>query len=229
MRKPTKITKLKSTEIDPYVGSMLENIIEGKEILKLRKGIKVFSQGADADAIYFIQSGRVEVTVTSVEAKEAVLAILGPRDFFGEGCLVGQPFRMSTATATESSTLFRVQRQAMLQALHAQRELSEKFTASLLARNINLEEDLCDQLFNHSEKRLARVLLKLSRLGQHADMPDAKMPRMTHETLAEMVGTTRSRITFFMNKFKKLGLIEYTGTGVVTVRDELMIDMVLHD
>ena len=116
----------------------------------------------------------------------------------------------------------------MLQALHAQPELSEKFTAALLARNIKLEEDLCDQLFNHSEKRLARVLLKLSRLGQHADMPDAKMPRMTHETLAEMVGTTRSRITFFMNKFKKLGLIEYTGTGDVTVRDELMI-VVLHD
>ena len=229
MRKPTKITKLKSTEIDPYVGIMLENIIEGKEILKLRKGIKVFSQGDAAGAIYFIQSGRVKVTITSVKGKEAVLAMLGPRDFFGEGCLVGQSLRINTATTTESSTLFRVQKKAMLQALHVQSDLSEKFTAALLARNINLEEDLCDQLFNHSEKRLARVLLKLSRLGQHADMPDAKMPRLTHETLAEMVGTTRSRITFFMNKFKKLGLIEYTGTGDVTVRDELMTDVVLHD
>ena len=171
----------------------------------------------------------MKVTVVSAQGKEAVLAMLGPREFFGEGCLVGQPLRISTATTTESSTVFRVQKQAMLQALHAQPELSEKFTASLLARNINLEEDLCDQLFNHSEKRLARVLLKLSRFGQHADMPDAKMPRLTHETLAEMVGTTRSRITFFMNKFKKLGLIEYTGTGDVTVRDELMTDMVLHD
>ena len=111
----------------------------------------------------------------------------------------------------------------------SQPELSEKFTAALLARNIDLEEDLCDQLFNHSEKRLARVLLKLSRLGQHADIPDAKMPRLTHETLAEMVGTTRSRITVFMNKFRKLGLIEYTGKGEITLREELMTDVVLHD
>jgi len=224
-----KITKHTFAEIDPYVESLLKSIVVGKHVLQLQKDAPCFSQGDQADAIYFIQSGRVKVTVVSTQGKEAVLALLGPREFFGEGCLVGQPFRISTATATESSTLFRVQRQAMLQALHAQPELSEKFTASLLARNINLEEDLCDQLFNHSEKRLARVLLKLSRLGQHADMPDAKMPRMTHQTLAEMVGTTRSRITFFMNKFKKLGLIECTGTGDVTVRDELMIDMVLHD
>ena len=229
MRKPKKITKLKSAEIDPYVGTMLENIIEGKEVLKLRKGIKLFSQGAEADAIYFIQSGGVKVTIASAKGKEAVLAMLGPHDFFGEGCLVGQSLRISTATTTESSTVFRVQRKAMLQALHAQPELSEKFTAALLARDIGLEEDLCDQLFNHSEKRLARVLLKLSRFGQHADVPVAKMPRLTHETLAEMVGTTRSRITFFMNKFRKLGLIEYTGTGDVTVRDELMTDVVLHD
>ena len=155
--------------------------------------------------------------------------MLGPREFFGEGCLVGQPVRISTATTTESSTVFQVQKKAMLQALHAQPDLSEKFTAALLARNIDLEEDLCDQLFNHSEKRLARVLLKLTRFGRHVDMPDAKMPRLTHETLAEMVGTTRSRITFFMNKFKKLGLIDYTGTGDVTVRHELMTDVVLHD
>ena len=117
----------------------------------------------------------------------------------------------------------------MLQALHSRIELSETFTAALLARNIDLEEDLCDQLFNHSEKRLARVLLKLSRLGQHADMPDATMARLTHETLAEIVGTTRSRINLFMNKFRKLGLIEYTGAGDVTVRVELMTDVVLHD
>ena len=117
----------------------------------------------------------------------------------------------------------------MLQALHAHIELSEKFTAALLARNINLEEDLCDQLFNHSEKRLARVLLKLSRFGQHADMPDAKMPKLTHEILAEMVGTTRPRITHFMSKFKTMGLIEYTEKGEITVRDELMTDIVLHN
>ena len=229
MRTPKKITKVKSTEIDPFVGSMLENIIEGKEILKLRKGIRLFSQGAEADAIYFIQSGRVKVTIASARGKEAVLAMLGPHEFFGEGCLVGQSLRISTATTIEASTVFEIQKRAMLQALHAQPKLSEKFVASLLVRNIDMEQDICDQLFNHSEKRLARVLLKLSRFGQHADMPDAKMPRLTHETLAEMVGTTRSRISFFMNKFRKLGLIEYTGTGDVTVRDELMTDVVLHD
>jgi CRP-like cAMP-binding protein len=229
MQESRKITKRKFPEIDPHVESLLKNIVGGKHVLQLQKNTPVFSQGDAADAIYFIQTGKVKVTVLSAQGKEAVLAMLGPREFFGEGCLVGQSLRINTATTTESSTLFRVQKKAMLQALHVQSDLSEKFTAALLARNINLEEDLCDQLFNHSEKRLARVLLKLSRLGQHADMPDAKMPRLTHETLAEMVGTTRSRITFFMNKFKKLGLIEYTGTGDVTVRDELMTDVLLHD
>ena len=229
MQESKKITKRKFPEIDPHVENLLKNIVEGKHVLQLQKNTPVFSQGAEADAIYFIQSGKVKVTVVSAQGKEAILAMLGPRDFFGEGCLVGQSLRISTATTTESSTVFRVQKQAMLRALHAQPELSEKFTAALLARNIDLEEDLCDQLFNHSEKRLARVLLKLSRFGQHADIPDAKMPRLTHETLAEMVGTTRSRITFFMNKFRKLGLIEYTGKGEITVREELMTDVVLHD
>jgi CRP/FNR family cyclic AMP-dependent transcriptional regulator len=224
-----KIRKLNFTEIDPYIESLLKSIVVGKRVLQLPERAPVFSQGDQADAIYFIQAGKVKVSVVSGQGKEAVLAMAGPREFFGEGCLVGQRLRISTATTTESSTIFRVQKKAMLEALHAQSDLSEKFTAALLARNINLEEDLCDQLFNHSEKRLARVLLKLSRLGQHADVPDAKMPRLTHETLAEIVGTTRSRITFFMNKFRKLGLIEYTGKGDVTVRDELMTDVVLHD
>jgi len=229
MQESKKVTKLKVPEIDPHVESLLKSFVAGKRMLQLQKDTPVFSQGDQADAIYFVQTGRVKVTVVSAQGKEAILVMVGPREFFGEGCLIGQPLRISTATTTESSTVFRVQKQAMLKGLHAQGELAEKFTAALLARNINLEEDLCDQLFNHSEKRLARVLLKLSRFGQHADVPDAKMPRLTHETLAEMVGTTRSRITFFMNKFKKLGLIEYTGTGDVTVRDELMTDVVLHD
>ena len=200
-----------------------------KHLLRLASNTPAFSQGDAADAIYFIQSGKIKLTVVSGQGKEAVLAMLGPRDFFGEGYLVGQSVRVSTAMATESSTLFRVQKQAMLLGLHAQGALAETFTAALLARNINLEEDFCDQLFNHSEKRLARVLVKLSRLGHHPDMPDAKMPRLTHETLAEMVGTTRSRITFFMNKFRKLGLIEYRGTGDITVRDALITDIVLND
>ena len=227
MRKPKKIPKLKSTEIDPYVGSMLENIIEGKEILKFRKGIKLFSQGAEADAIYFIQSGRVKVTIASAQGKEAVLAMLGPRDFFGEGCLVGQPLRISTATTTESSTVFEIRKRAMLQAFHAQPELSEKFVASLLVRNIDMEEDIADQLFNHGESRLARILLKLSRYGQHDFLPDAKLSQLTHETLADLVGTTPSRIVQFLNKFKRLGLIHSNGKGEIMVSAEMLADMVL--
>ncbi len=134
---------------------------------------------------------------------------------------------MSTATTLEASTLFRVEKQAMLRALHDQAELSEKFMGSLLARNIDLEEDLCDQLFNHSEKRLARVLLKLARLSEHGTMRDAEVPALSNETLAEMVGTTRSRINYFMNKFRKMGLIDYNGS--LTVRTELLTDLVLHD
>ena len=224
-----KIAKLNVRDIDPHVETLLKTIVAGKNVLHLEKNTTAFSQGDPADAIYFIQSGKVKLTTVSGQGKEAVLAMLGPREFFGEGCLVGQAFRVSTAMATEPSTIFRVQKQAMLLGLHAQPEFAETFTAALLARNINLEEDLCDQLFNHSEKRLGRVLLKLSRLGQHKEVPDARMPRLTHETLAEIVGTTRSRITFFMNKFRKLGLIEYSGTGDITVRAELITDLLLRD
>jgi CRP-like cAMP-binding protein len=140
---------------------------------------------------------------------------------------VGQPLRISTAIALEPSMLFRVEKVAMLHALASQRSLSEKFIASLLVRNINLEEDLCDQLFNHSERRLARVLLKLARMRQHDALPDKGIPLLSHETLAEMVGTTRSRITYFMNKFRKMGLIDYNGELVV--RTELLTDVLLHD
>ena len=224
--KSVKGEQLKS-DVDPYVTDLLEKIDEGKTILRLAKDAKVFSQGDSAEAIYFIQTGKVKITVVSAGGKEAVLAMLGPRGFLGEGCLVGQTLRVSTATAIQASTLVRIERRAMLRGLHAQPGLSEKFTASLLARNIDLEEDLCDQLFNHSEKRLARVLLKLARFGQDDAMPAAKMPRISHETLAEMVGTTRSRVTHFMNKFRTLGLIDYNGE--ITVRAELLTDVVLHD
>ena len=227
MLKPKKSTKLESTEIDPYVGTMLENIIEGKAILKFRKGMKVFSQGAEADSIYFIQSGRVKVTIATVKGKEAVLAMLGPREFFGEGCLVGQPVRISTATTTESSTVFEIQKRAMLQALYAQPKLSEKFVASLLVRNIDLEENICDELFNHNESRLARVLLKLSRYGQQDFLPDAKLSQLSHETLADLVGTPPSRILHFLNKFRRLGLIHPNGNGEIIVRAEMLADMVL--
>ena len=225
MRK-RKTGQVKS-DVDPYVTDLLANIDGGKTVLQVRKDATLFSQGEPAEAIYFIQIGKVKITVVSAAGKEAVLAMLGPHGFLGEGCLVGQTFRVSTATAMQSSTLFRIEKSAMLRALHAQTELSEKFIAALLSRNIDLEEDLCDQLFNHSEKRLARILLKLARFGQQDAMSAATMPRMSHETLAEMVGTTRSRVTHFMNKFRTLGLIDYNGE--ITVRAELLTDVVLHD
>ena len=195
-------------------------------MLKLKKGEKVFSQGDQADALFFIQTGKVKMTVVSAAGKEAVVTILGAHNFLGEGALVGQSLRISTATALEPSTIFRIEKLAMVQALREQPELSERFIAALLVRNIDLEGDLCDQLFNHSEKRLARVLLKLARLREHDVASDAKIPILSHETLAEMVGTTRSRITHFMNKFRTMGLIDYNGE--LTVRTELLTDVVLH-
>jgi CRP-like cAMP-binding protein len=224
---PSKL-KSKSTSIDPYVANLLEKISKGKNVLNLAKDEKVFAQGDRADAIFFIQSGKVKISVVSSAGKEAVLAVLGPHNFFGEGSLVGQPLRVSTATTLGASTVFRVEKAAMIRALHDQAPLSEKFTAALLVRNIDIEEDLCDQLFNHSEKRLARVLLKLARMREHDVAPDAKLPAFSHETLAEMVGTTRSRITHFMNKFRTMGLIDYNSDGF-TVRTELLTDVVLHD
>jgi CRP-like cAMP-binding protein len=220
-------TAVFNSHASPYVTELLENINGGKTLLRIRKDATVFSQGDGAEAIYFIQTGKVKVTVVSTEGKEAVLAVIGPGGFLGEGCLVGQSLRISTATALQPATLFRIERRAMLRALHAQPLFAEKFTALLLARNIDMEEDLCDQLFNHSEKRLARVLLKLARFGLDDNLPAAKMPRVNHETLAAMVGTTRSRVTHFMNKFRKLGLIDYNGE--ITVRAELLTDVVLHD
>jgi CRP/FNR family transcriptional regulator, cyclic AMP receptor protein len=215
-----------ATSADPYVKNLLENISEGKRVLTPQKGEKLFSQGDKADAIFFIQSGKVKITVVSAAGKEAVIAVIGAHSFLGEGVLVGQPLRISTATVLAPSCVFRVEKLSMLKALHEQVELSEKFIAALLVRNIDLEEDLCDQLFNHSEKRLARVLLKLARLREH-DIADARIPLLSHETLAEMVGTTRSRITHFMNKFRTMGLIDYNGE--LTVRAALLTDVVLHD
>jgi CRP/FNR family cyclic AMP-dependent transcriptional regulator len=214
--------------IDPYAIRLLQNISEGKTLLALKGGDKIFDQGDTADAIFFIQSGKVKISVVSAAGKEAVVAMLGSPNFFGEGALIGQSRRISTSTAMEASTVFRVEKAAMVRALHDQVELSEKFIAALLVRNMDLEEDLCDQLFNHSEKRLARVLLKLARMREHGVMPDAKIALVSHETLAEMVGTTRARITHFMNKFRTMGLIDYGKDGF-TVRTELLTDVVLHD
>jgi CRP-like cAMP-binding protein len=225
--KPRKTADHSAAAVDPYVATLLEAITSGKNTLKVPRRGRVFSQGDAADAIYFIETGKVKISVISGGGKEAILAILGPRHFLGEGSLVGQALRISSATALEPSTLFRVEKKAMLRALSSQPQLSEKFIALLLVRNIDLEEDLCDQLFNHSEKRLARVLLKLARLRQPKVKPDAAIPLLSHETLAEMVGTTRSRITHFMNKFRKMGLIDYNGELIV--RADLLTDVVLHD
>jgi len=222
-----KTTPAKQSTIDPYLKDLLKNVGDGKTLLRFQKNERVFSQGDAADAIFFIETGKVKITVVSSAGREAVLAMLGPRSSIGEGCLIGHSIRVGTATAIQPSTLFRIDRAAMLRALRAQPDLSEKFTAALLSRNIDLESDLCDQLFNHSEKRLARVLLKLARFGKDDVMPGTKMPRISHETLAEMVGTTRARVTHFMNKFRTLGLIDYNGE--ITVRPELLTDVVLHD
>ena len=223
-----KVTKAVSTFADPYVATLLEKVSVGKHVLNVSKNESIFSQGDDADAIFVVQSGNVKISVISTSGKEAVLAMLGPHSFFGEGALVGQSLRPTTATAVKASTVYRIERGAMVQALHDEAALSENFMAALLVRNIDLEEDLCDQLFNHSEKRLARVLLKLARLREHDMLPDAKIPTLSHETLAEMVGTTRSRVTHFLNKFRTMGLIDYSSEGF-TVRTELLTDLVLHD
>ena len=227
MPKAPKAGTVKRAGADPYVATLLEKIAVGKQKLIFQKGEKIFSQGDPADSIYFIQNGRIKVTVVSAAGKEAVLAMPGPHDFFGEGALVKQSLRVSSAVTLEPSTVFRVEKRAMIRSLHDQPELSEKFMASLLTRNIDLEEDLCDQLFNHSEKRLARVLLKLARLRGPDLLLDATVPVLSHETLAEMVGTTRSRITHFMNKFRTMGLIDYNGELIV--HTEMLTDLVLHD
>jgi CRP-like cAMP-binding protein len=210
------------------VATLLENITVGKQQLSFGKGEKVFFQGAPADSIYFIQSGRIKITVVSATGKEAVLAMPGPHQFFGEGSLVRQSVRVSTAEALEPSTVFRVEKEAMMRALHEEPVLSEEFMAQLLARSIDLVEDLCDQLFNHSEKRLARVLLKLARLHEADVTRDVSVPAVSHATLAEMVGTTRSRITYFMNRFRAMGLIDYYGR-TLGIRGELLTDQLLKD
>jgi CRP/FNR family cyclic AMP-dependent transcriptional regulator len=225
--KNAKLPVTRASIVDPYLKNLLKGIADGKTLLRFQKNTTIFAQGDASDAIFFIESGKIKITVVSSAGKEAVLAMLGPRSSLGEGCLVGQGVRIGTATAIQATTLFRIERKAMLRALHAQPNLSERFMAALLSRNIDLEEDLCDQLFNHSEKRLARVLLKLARFGKNETLPEARMPRVSHETLAEMVGTTRSRVTHFMNKFRTLGLIDYNGE--ITVRSELLTDVVLHD
>lgn len=191
------------------------------------RGETVFSQGDVCEDVFYIQSGGVKLSVLSKTGREAIVAMLGPGDFFGEGCLAGQASRMGTATAITPSAVLLVPKAEMTQLLHDQNGMSDRFISHMLTRNVRIEEDLIDQLFNSSEKRLARVLLLLARYGkQHKPM--RLVPRISQETLAEMVGTTRSRVNFFLNKFKKLGFIEYSGELPMTINSSLL-SVVLHD
>jgi CRP/FNR family transcriptional regulator, cyclic AMP receptor protein len=209
----------------PSFDSFLAQFRVGRTVSNFsRKGI-VFVQGDAADAVFYIQKGRVKLTVVSKQGKEAVVGILGTGDFFGEGCLAGQPLRMSTATAIEDCEVMKVPKKTMVRLLRTQPTFAERFTAHLLSRNIRFEEDLVDQLFNSSEKRLARVLLLLAQFGKDGK-PQEVIPRVSQETLAEMIGTTRSRVSHFMNKFRKLGFLDYNGS--LSVHSSLL-NIVLHD
>ena len=185
----------------------------------------VYSQGDAAKSVMYLQEGGVKLSVVSEAGKEAVVAILGPGDFFGEGCLAGQSVRMGTATAITPSTVLVIEKREMFKALHEQHALSDQFIMFMLGRNIRIEEDLVDQLFNSSEKRLARTLLLLARYGKE-DKPHGVLPKVSQEMLAEMIGTTRSRVNFFMNKFKKLGFIKYNGGIEINTS---LLSVVLHD
>ena len=191
------------------------------------RGQKVFAQGDLAKHVLYLQAGGVKLSVLSKTGREAVVAMLAPGDFFGEGCLAGQRLRMGSATAITESSILRVNKTNMVRLLHKQHDLSDRFIAHMLARNIRIEEDLIDQLFNSAEKRLARTLLLLARYGKE-EQPASLVPRISQETLAEMVGTTRSRVNFFLNKFKKLGFIEYEGEMPLKINSSLL-SVVLHD
>jgi CRP/FNR family cyclic AMP-dependent transcriptional regulator len=190
--------------------AFLTRIEDGKTTREYRKDQVVFSQGDAADAVFYVQSGKVQLTVVSTRGKEAVIGVLERGSFFGEGCLAAQPLRMSTASAIQPSTVIRVGRSTMVRVLHQEPEFAELFTAYLLSRNVRIEEDLVDQLFNSSEKRLARILLLLAHFGKEP-RPESVIPKVSQETLAAMVGTTRSRVSYFMNRFRKMGFIHYNG------------------
>jgi CRP-like cAMP-binding protein len=214
----------KKGEFDPH--AFLATIGEGRKIVPFAKKQTIFAQGDAADALFYIQSGKVKVTVVSNNGKEATIGILSQRDFFGEGCLAGQPLRMAAATAITDGELLRIEKKAMMQALHGEHALSDMFVAYLLTRNIRYEEDLVDQLFNSSEKRLARILLLLAHFGKEG-VPQTVIPAISQETLAAMVGTTRSRVSHFMNNFRRLGFVDYDGSGLQV--HSSLLNVVLHD
>ena len=233
----TKSEHLEETLIVPMLSAkttcdfdpkrFLATIGEGRRIVAVAKKQTIYAQGAACDAVFYIQTGKVRLTVVSNTGKEATLGLLSKGEFFGEGSLAGQPSRMGSATAMTDCELMRIDKKAMMLALRQEHTLSDMFTAYLLGRNIRFEEDLVDQLFNSCQKRLARVLLLLARFGKEG-VPETVIPKMSQETLAEMVGTTRSRVSFFMNRFRKLGFVDYDGGSGLQVHSSLL-NVVLHD
>jgi CRP/FNR family transcriptional regulator, cyclic AMP receptor protein len=208
---------------DPQV--FLDTAGVSRKVMEYRRGESIYSQGEAAETVMYIQKGGVKLSVVNGTGKEAVVAMFGPGDFFGEGCMAGQLLRMGTTSAITPTTLLVIQKKELLRVLHAEHELSDHFIAYMLGRNIRVEEDLIDQLFNSSEKRLARTLLLLARYGEQ-EQPDRVLPKMSQETLAGMIGTTRSRVNFFLNKFRKLGFIEYNGKIKV---NKSLLTVVLHE
>ena len=221
---PPKALPVRPTPPDFDVLAFLKSAGVSARTVRFASGAVVFAQGAQANSVFYVQEGGIKLSVLSSAGKEAVVAMLGPGDFLGEGCLAGQPLRMGAATAVMRTALLRIAKRDMVRLLHDHRGFSDRFLAHMLTRNIRIEEDLVDQLFNSSEKRLARTLLLLARYGK--EDTQRVLPKLSQETLAEMVGTTRSRVNFFMNKFRKLGLIEYNGG--LRVNSSLM-SIVLHE
>ena len=201
---------------------------KGRTLTEHPKNYRVFLQGEPAEAIFFIQKGKIKLTVLSQQGKEAVVALLGANDFFGEGCLAGQIRRMATATTMSECSIMRLEKAGVIRALHEQPAFSELLLHHLLSRNIRIEEDLVDQLFNSSEKRLARVLLLLANFGKEGK-PELVIPKISQETLAEIVGTTRSRVSFFMNRFRKLGFVQYSGQHNGLEVHSSLLNIILHD
>ncbi|MGB8064064.1 MAG: Crp/Fnr family transcriptional regulator [Candidatus Sulfotelmatobacter sp.] len=220
----TSVMAKNNRDFDPK--KFLATIGEGRKALAFRKKQTIFAQGDAADAVFYIQEGKIRLTVVSKIGREATLGILNERQFFGEGSLAGQALRMESATAMTDCELLRIDKKAMMLALHREHKFSDLFVAYLLARNIRYEEDLVDQLFNSSEKRLARLLLLLAHFGKEG-VPETVIPKISQETLAEMVGTTRSRVSFFMNRFRKLGFLDYGGSGLKV--HSSLLNIVLHD
>jgi CRP/FNR family transcriptional regulator, cyclic AMP receptor protein len=226
--KSPSVTRRTASRYDKSFGveAFLQSAGAARRQTDFRKKDTIFLQGQPCKTVLYIQKGGVRLSVVNPRGKEAVVAVLGPGDFFGEGCLAGQTLRIATATAVSSTTVLSVEKKEMSRLLHAEHAFSDRFIAHMLSRNIRVEEDLVDQLFNSSEKRLARALLLLARYGKE-DKPEKVVPKISQEMLAEMVGTTRSRVNFFMNKFRKLGLITY-GAGGLEINSSLL-SVVLHD